>query len=286
MSDGPAANQDLYARPRTVGDLDDCTFYHSMDIPGHGPVDGQWDLRHGLGSYLGGLRVDGKRVLELGTADGYISFEMERQGAEVVSYDLSDEYRWDIVPYARPSNDPARSHDDGYWLSTEDRFRDGIRRLNNAYWLCHRAFGSNARMVHGTIYDVPSAIGEVDIVTLGAVLLHTRDPFGALQSPLRLARETVVVTEPRDRLSMPPALRRLKSILPQRLRRPTMRFIPDWRTARDPDGWWSLSPELIVEFIGVLGFEDSDVTYHSQLYKGRPRPMFTVVGHRMADRRA
>ena len=207
---------------------------------------------------------------------------MERQGADVVGYDLSEDFRWDVVPYARSSTDPARRRDDGYWLATEDRFKEGIRRLNNAYWLCHAARASNAHMVHGTIYDVPAAIGDVDIATFGAILLHTRDPFAALASPLRLTRESVVVTEPRDRLSLPPLLGRAKAVLPRRLRRPAMRFIPDWRTAKDPDGWWSLSPELIVEFLGVLGFEDTTVTHHSQLYKGRPRPMFTVVGHRTA----
>jgi hypothetical protein len=232
---------------------------------------------------MGAVRLDGKRVLELGTADGYISFEMERQGAEVVSYDLSEDYRWDVVPYARQSTDPARSRDPGYWLATEERFKDGIRRINNAYWLCHRAHESKARMVYGTIYDVPAEIGEVDVVTLGAVLLHTRDPFGAMASPLRLARETVIVTEPRDRLSLPPALRRARNLVPKRLRRPAMRFIPDWSAAKDPDGWWALSPELIVAFIGVLGFEQTTVTHHSQLYMGRRRPMFTVVGHRTAQ---
>ena len=159
-----------------------------------------------------------------------------------------------------------------------------MSKLNNAYWLCHRANASKARMVYGTVYDVPSGIGEVDVVTVGALLLHTRDPFGALASALRLARETAIVTEPRDRLSLPPVLRRARQLLPQRLRRPTMRFIPDWRTARDPDGWWSLSPELVAEFLGVLGFERTSVTYHAQLYKGRNRPMFTVVGHRTAGR--
>lgn len=280
MSDLGTDGRAVYAAPRVITDVKTCSFYHAMDIPGFGTVEGQWDLRKDLTSYLGGVALRGKRVLEMGTADGFITFEMERQGADVVSYDLSEDFQWDVVPYARSSNDLARTRDDGYWLATEDQFKDGIRRLNNAYWLCHRAYESRARAVYGTIYDVPAEIGEVDVVTLGAILLHTRDPFGALASPSRLARETVVVTEARDRLSLPPALRRAKNLLPQRLRRPTMRFLPDWRTARDPDGWWSLSPELIVEFLGVLGFEDTTLSYHSQSYKGQMRPMFTVVGRR------
>lgn len=270
------------AAPRVVDDVSECDFYHSMDIPGHGSVAGQWDLRNALGAYLGGVDLAGKRVLELGTADGYITFEIERQGAEVVSYDLSPDYRWDVVPYARSALSSARTADPGHWLTTEERFKQGIARLNNAYWLGHRAHGSKARVVYGDVYSVPEEVGEVDVALFGAILLHTRDPFAALQSPLRLTRETVVVTEMRDRLSLPPALSRVKNVLPRRLRQPAMRFLPDWRTGRDPDGWWRLSPDLIVDFLGVLGFEETTVSYHTQLYRGRPRKMFTVVGRRTA----
>lgn len=270
------------AAPRVVDDVSACDFYHSMDIPGHGSVEGQWDLRNTLSTYLGGVDLSGKRVLELGTADGYITFEIERQGAEVVSYDLSPDYRWDVVPYARSALSSARTADPGHWLTTEERFKEGIGRLNNAYWLGHRAYGSKARVVYGEVYSIPEEVGEVDVALFGAILLHTRDPFAALQSPLRLTRETVVVTEMRDRLSLPPAVSRLKNVLPRRVRQPAMRFLPDWRTGRDPDGWWRLSPELIVDFVGVLGFEETTVSYHTQLYKGRPRKMFTVVGRRTA----
>lgn len=280
MSDVQGRDTTVYAAPLVVEDASLCDFYHTMDVPTLGLVDGQWDLRPGLESYLGGVSFGGKRVLELGAADGYVGFEIERRGGDVVGYDLSEDFRWDVVPYARTSHDPARRRDDGNWLATEERFKEGIRRLNNAYWLTHRLRGSKAHMVYGTTYDVPATIGEVDIATFGSILLHTRDPFAALASPLRLTRETVVVTEPRDRLSLPPVVARTLSVLPRRLRRPAMHFVPDWRTAKDPDGWWSLSPELIVSFVGVLGFERTEVSFHSQLYKGRPRPMFTVVGHR------
>lgn len=270
------------APPRVVDDLAACDFYHTMDIPGHGHVEGQWDLRTTLGAYLGGVDLAGRRVLELGTADGCITFDMERRGAEVVSYDLSPDFRWDVVPYARSALSTARTGDPGHWLTTEDRFKDGIGRLNNAYWLGHRAHSSKATMVYGDVYSVPEEIGDVDVALFGAILLHTRDPFAALASPLRLTRRTVIVTEQLDRLSLPPALSRLRHLLPRRLRRPAMRFLPDWRSGRDPDGWWRLSPDLVVDFVGVLGFEDTEVSYHTQLYQGRPRRMFTVVGHRTA----
>ena len=270
----------IQAPPRAVHDLRDCDFYHTFDVPGHGPVHGHWDLRPNLGAYLGGVSFRGKRVLELGTADGFITFHIEREGGDVVSYDLSEDFEWDVVPYAQILDRDTARDDDGDWVTSAETFRQGIRRLNNAYWLCHAAYGSNASLVHGTVYAVPDDIGPVDIATFGSLLLHTRDPFGALASALRLTRETVIVTEPQGRVRLPPALSRAARLLPSRLHKPSMRFLPDWRTAQNPDGWWRLSPDLVIAFLGVLGFEKTEVSYHSQLYKGQPRPMFTVVGRR------
>jgi hypothetical protein len=136
--------------------------------------------------------------------------------------------------------------------------------------------------VHGDVYSVPEEIGHVDVSVFGALLLHTRDPFAALASAARLTREAVVVTEPRDRLSPPAVLSGLTRRLPRRVHKPAMRFLPDWRTGRYPDGWWRLSPDVVVAFLGVLGFERAAVTFHGQLHRGRRRRMFTVVGHRTA----
>lgn len=264
------------AMPRTVSDLGDCYFYHSMHIPGHGFVAGEWDLRGGESAYLGGVSTGGKRVLEVGTADGFLSFHMEREGAQVISYDLDAGQCWDAVPFARA----AATNGGGNWVREQESFRHHITRLNNAYWLGHHAFGSAARMVYGHVYAIPDEIGTVDVTTLGALLLHTRDPFQAVASAARLTRETIIVTEARGRLFVPPAVASLGRLIPRRLHRPAMRFLPDWRAGQNADGWWRLSPEILTAFLGVLGFEDTRVTHHTQLHQGRRRRCFTVVGRR------
>lgn len=271
------------APPRVVDDLEQCFFYHTMEIPGHGRVDGEWDLRGGEAAYLGNVELRGKRVLELGTADGFLSFHMESEGAEVVSYDLSPQFSWDAVPFARGLDDLGpRRRTEADWVRDDDRFRDRISKLNNAYWLCHRAMGSKATVVYGDVYSVPHEIGNVDVTTFGALLLHTRDPFAALSRSLSLTTETVIITEQLARLHRPPALAWTTNLVPRRLRKPAMRFLPDWQGSQGADGWWRLSPEIVVAFVGVLGFEHTTVTYHAQRYKGRERKMFTVVGRRTA----
>lgn len=286
------AVREVYAQPLEVSDTSECAFYHAMDIPNHGFVDGPWDLRPATDAYLGNVDFRGKRVLELGTTDGYLSFFIEQQGGTVISHDLSENDPWDLVPFARlagkrPVSEPAGGlppkplGTGPSWLtdSTPDQ-KATMRKLNNAYWFCHARFESNARLVQSDVYSVPRQIGPVDVAVFGAILLHTSNPFLALQRNLELTTETVVVTEALGYLRLPKPLRVVRSLLPPQLRRPIMRFFPDWRSGTGEDGWWRLTPEVVQAFLGVLGFEKSEVTTHFQLYKGKKKRLFTVVGHR------
>ena len=100
---------DPYAPSRLVENLRTCYFYHTMDLPGLGVVAGEWDLRPGLTAYLGGLSFAGKRVLEIGPASGFVGFMLERQGAEVVGFDLAADGTPDLVPYGPACTISAQS---------------------------------------------------------------------------------------------------------------------------------------------------------------------------------
>ena len=126
----------VYVEPRTVTDLEECYFYHSMEIPGYGLVEGPWDLRGGVDDYLGNVDLNGKRVLEVGTASGFLCFTMEGRGADVVAYDLSDQQSWDVVPYSQYDHE-----------SFDTERREHLRKLNNSWWLAHGAFESSAKVV-------------------------------------------------------------------------------------------------------------------------------------------
>jgi hypothetical protein len=277
-----------YASPRVVTDLADCIFYHSMDLPGHGTVHGLVDLRGGVDEYLGGVDLHGKRVLEMGTADGFLCFEMERRGADVVAYDLSEAQHWDFVPASGRRADELTSE-----------YQRNIRRLNDAFWLAHRLHGSRARVVYGSVYDVPASIGPVDVTTFGCVLLHVRDPFLALARGAALARERVVVTEllagvPRvlARLFAPDAMRRLAPwwrvvpALAAPLAPASPVFVPDARRGDPTPTWWSLGPRCIRRFLALLDFEVERVTYHFQREASGVVPMYTIVARRKLGRAA
>ena len=51
--------------------LKDCYFYHSMELPTYGFVEGEWDLRSNLRQYLGGVNFNkSTTVLDVGCASG------------------------------------------------------------------------------------------------------------------------------------------------------------------------------------------------------------------------
>lgn len=269
----------LYATPRLVDDLTKCYFYHTIDLPEIGTVPGNWDLRGNVGTYLGGFEFAGKRALDVGCASGMLSQFMESQGASVISYDLDKSGDWDMVPYAKWE----------HYLHIANERKSIIDRLNNSYWLGHRLTNSKAKVVYGAVYAIPDAIGPVDVAVFGAILLHLRDPFFALQNGLKLAKETAIVTEcMRSPIPKPPVQTEpvegveaavvYESPAPAAL--PILRLLPDFRTVEPKDTWWDITPEWTIWALGVLGFEDATVTYHTHKYDGIDNDLYTVVAHR------
>lgn len=296
----------VFAPPRLVTRLEDCCFYHTMDVPGYGTVHGNWDLRGYVDSYLGGVDLRGKRVLELGTASGFLCVEMEKRGAEVVAFDLSEDYDGDLVPFPAHRDRPPEAARRGY-----------VRRLNNGWWLVHRAFRSAARVVYGSVYDVPAGIGPVDVATFGNILLHLRDPYRALASATRLVREAVVVTEhamhwdnlfpaPEPPTPPPPGgqrgrllrvahrllgdpgwwrreeqLRAREATLRAALAAPLVMFTPDARNPDQDQAWWCFRPAALTAMLGTLGFTRSAVTYtDGPRDTGVPIRLYTIVARR------
>ncbi len=246
----------IYETPRVVDDINTCYFYHTIDLPEYGTIEGSWDLRKGVDEYLGNVNFKGKRVLEIGTANGFLCFEMEKRGAEVVAFDLSEDFEWDIVPFAQYN-----------YRSIALERRKILKKLNNAFWFCHRLLKSNARVIYGDVYNIKNTIGLFDIVTFGSMLLHLRDPFRALERGLRFAKEKTVISE---------LLRGRKS----NFSGSDIKFLPDYRTIEPKDTWWDLPPAIITRMIGVLGFEDVKINYHAQKYEKKTNDLYTVVGNR------
>jgi SAM-dependent methyltransferase len=252
-----------YAEARHVTNVDECSFYHHMDLPGLKEVGKGWDLRRTIDDYLGHFDFRGKRVLDVGTASGFLTFEMEKRGAEVVSFDMVDSTHWQLVPFRAKGFDVARRQ-----ATLESR----VDLLRNGYRLAHRLLKSRPRVYYGDIYNIPDEIGQFDVVFLGMVLPHLREPFYALAQTARLSRDAVIITQqaPRDQAPVAYFIQ-------------NARMNPD---AAEPYGaWWVFSEGCFREMLQVLGFEIERVTWKRHMCTGRnpagEEECMTVVARRV-----
>ncbi len=243
----------IYATPSNVTRLEDCYFYHTIDIPGHKRVEGEWDLTKDTDAYLGYTNFKNKRVLEVGPASGYLSFTMEKKGASVVSIDVADDFKFDVVPFSTMQKG-----------GLSDGFVGAQKQVQNGYWLCHKAFNSQNRVHYGSGYNIPDELGKFEVGLLASILLHNANPIAIIEQVARLTTEKLIIVE---------------LFHEHTTNQPTIQFYPTvenqtWHT------WWRFSEPFFREVLKVVGFNKITVNHHTQYYRGQAFPLHTIIGER------
>lgn len=143
-------------------------WYHAIDLPGGVTTPGAFDLRQyapkALPKSLAGLRC-----LDVGTFDGFWSFQMEdRNAKEVVAIDLENLGQLDWPP-----NEVERN---------QAEIDQGGAILGKGFRLAAAARNSKVNRVQRSVFQLePADIGgPVDFALVGTMLQHVRDPVGAM----------------------------------------------------------------------------------------------------------
>lgn len=157
------------------------SWYHSLELSPGFVTDGIFDLRPFVDRYGLPDRMDGMRVLDVGTWDGFWAFEMERRGATVVSLDLDDERDLDWPANRRPASFPDAPRGQGFAVAKE-------------------ILGSKVERMNMSVYRAtPEEIGQFDLVFCGSVLIHLRDQLLAMERIANLCTGTFISAEEYDR---------------------------------------------------------------------------------------
>ena len=157
-------------------------WYHTLDLAPGVTTPGFFDCRP-VARRVPWPDLRGLRCLDVGTHDGFWAFEMERVGAaEVVAVDL-DDYGARDWPIDAREEGPAKIKEWG--LEPGPGFR-----------IAAEALGSSVKRVDMNVYDLsPDRIGEFDVVFVGSLLVHLRDPVRALEAVRSVTRRYLLLSE-------------------------------------------------------------------------------------------
>lgn len=142
-------------------------WYHTIKLAPGIVTRGWFDCR-GIADSVLPVSCEGMRCLDIGTFDGFWAFEMERRGAsEVVAIDILDDARWDWPAI------PSQASKDG--IAERKGQGDG-------FLIAHERLGSAVERLDASVYELdPAEHGRFDLIYMGSLLLHLRDPVLALE---------------------------------------------------------------------------------------------------------
>ncbi len=222
-------SQSVQALQRRVDEIE---WYHTIDL-GNGVVTSGWfDLRPLLPHYPLPDRLDGMRVLDVATFDGFWAFEFERRGAaEVVALDIDSFAEVDMAPRIRRQKEPA-------YLA---------RKTGEGFKVAHEALHSKVRRQVLNVYDLsPEKTGKFDLVFISDVLLHLQNPMKALANVASVTGGKAIICDVYE-----PAL-------PAKLM--------SYESGTTHNIWWSTSFGALEQMIVDAGF--STVTLKSTFVTG------------------
>jgi tRNA (mo5U34)-methyltransferase len=162
--------------------IDAVQWYQSIDLPGGVRTRGEFDTDKALQRMPFPASLEGKRCLDIGTRDGYWAFVMEERGAsEVLGIDLDD---------PRDLDNP--------WLPADARQRlaDAADQESRGFHVASELRGSKVERHTLSVYDLsPDEVGTFDFAYLGTMLLHLRDPIGALMAVRKVVTGQLLVND-------------------------------------------------------------------------------------------
>lgn len=172
-------------------------WYHSFYFDNGLSVRGDYDIGADVAAYGFPESMEGMRVLDIGTGAGWFAFYFEQLGAEVVTIDARGYCDFDV--YGRSFYPPVEIEKPSPDHLDEDENPVYFSPVSRGFWIMKEILRSQVRFKNGRVYDIspPMFAGrKFDLVFLGAILCHLRDPIGALLAARSVCRHRVIASTP------------------------------------------------------------------------------------------
>jgi tRNA (mo5U34)-methyltransferase len=225
-------------------------WYHTIELPEGIVTPGVYDHRPLVGMY--GLPNDltDKSALDVGSADGFWAFELERRGARVTAVDIETTADLDLPPAVRR-------------MVAEQGL---VYPIRGGFELAHELLGSRVKAVNASVYELdPDRLGSFEFVHAGDILLHLRDPLRALERIRSVTAGEALLSDVFD-----PGLDEFGKAGQE-----VANYLGGWEGA----AWWIPALSTLAQMIFDAGFSDVEVvtTYRLDLWGSVPGPWRAVV---------
>jgi SAM-dependent methyltransferase len=236
-------------------------WYHTIEL-GDGLVSkGAYDHRPVVDRFGLPVSLEGKTALDVGTANGFWAFEMERRGADrVVAVDVARWGDFDWLPWIKESMGPSSDQ------SLQERFE-----------LARAMRGSSVEHVVCNVYDLsPETVGTFDVVFCGCLLLHLHNPLRALLNISSVTREMAIIATMTER--------EINQLFPDK---PWLSFghrPEDEVTPGEAGIYWRISTAGLQRLMEYAGFGSTEPLEPVDLPSTRRVEVAVVVGHQQTKR--
>jgi len=168
--------------PGLAAEVAELEWYHTLELAPGVVTPGWVDARGTVTQVPFPDDLAGMRCLDVATFNGFWAFEMERRGAdEVIGIDVLDPAGWDWPLDSAPET-----------LETMADRQAGGR----GFEIAKRELGSSVTRLERSVYDLHEAdVGHFDLVYLGSLLVHLRDPVRALERVRAICNGTLIVVD-------------------------------------------------------------------------------------------
>jgi 2-polyprenyl-3-methyl-5-hydroxy-6-metoxy-1,4-benzoquinol methylase len=229
-------------------------WYHSYYFDNGYEVGGDYNIGADIEDYGFPKLMRNMRVLDVGAGAGWFAFYFEQLGAEVTAIDARGREDYDVYgKFAYPIPESSGRSPDRFDESGRPVYYNPV---SGAFWKMKDALQSKVDFRNLRVYEISKETldgGDFDLVFMGAILAHLRDPIGALAAVRSICRGQVITTT---------AIMNEHTSIPGQF----LPYIED-----ENDIWWLPDESCFQKWFTAAGFRDVDVRRQVALRSDRPR---------------